>query len=916
MDWIRTLLSRCAAALRPPQKLDTDLDEELLTHIELATEENRKRGMREDEARTAALRSFGGVTQTRERYRIQRGLSFLETLLGDVRYAARQLRKHPGFTTTALLTLGLGIGANAAIFTLVHATLLQDLPVPHPEQLIRVGDDHGGGISWFSTRMYDQLRNNTPEFQELAAMQATSPDNSWLTLHRQGAAELPHGEVSEWVSGNYFAMMGITPAAGRLLQPADDIAGAPMVAVMSDSMWQREYGGDPTIVGSLFIINTHPVTIVGIAPKQFYGDRITPYPTDLFVPLSTEPLLGEDDYTHSPGTQWLYILGRLKPGVSLGPLQAKMHAELLPLLHQLPHDSAAPGREQRIKHFHLSLTPGHSGIAAMARDLVAGLHLLMWISGLVLLIACANIANLVLARGLARNGEISVRVALGAARARIVRQMLTESILLSCMGGVVGVAIAYLASTMMLRLAFPHAEFSPIHATPSPQVLGFAFGVSLLTGLLFGTAPAWATSHAQPAQALRRSNRTSSSHASLLQRSLVVLQAALSVILLIGAGLLAKSLLYLQHQNFGIQVEHRVVVRLNAQNAGYTPEQLQPLYDRMRATMLSLPGVTKAGMALFAPLDGDNWESDVVLQGQPQPGPNDDIHSSWDRVSPELFDTIGQHLVRGRNLLPTDTAHSPGVAVVNRAFVKRFFPRGDDPLGKHFGMGGRKSTADWQIVGVVENAKYQYPHEEQQPMFFLPLLQRAKSDPKSGDVSSLYIGSIILATTGPLPGLERQVRQALEEINPNLNVNNYETLAAQIGDRLSQEKLVSRLTLLFGLLALLLAAVGLYGVTAYTVAQRRSEIGIRMALGAERRGIVRMVLQGALLQAGLGLLIGVPVALLCARYLQSQLFEVTRADPGVLTAAIAILALAACVAAILPAKRAASIDAAQALRSE
>ena len=913
MEWIRVLLSRCAALLHH-RELDADLDEELLTHIELATEENRKRGMPEEEARTAALRSFGGVTQTRERYRVTRGLSFLESLVGDVRYAARQLRKHPGFTVTALLTLALGIGANAAIFTLIHATLLQDLPVPHPEQLVRVGDGHRDGISYFSTQMYDQLRKNAPEFEELAAMQAYSPDNSWLTLHRQGAAELPHGEVSEWVSGNYFAMMGITPAAGRLLQPADDLAGAPMVAVMSDSMWQREYAGDPSIVGSVFTINTHPVTIVGIAPKPFYGDRITAYPPDLFVPLSTEPLLGESDFTHNPAEQWLYILGRIKPGVALAPLQAKMRAELVPLLYQLPYYSN--GREERIKHSHLSLTPGHSGIAVMAKDMVAGLHLLMWISGLVLLIACANIANLVLARGLARNGEISVRVALGAARNRIVRQMLTESVLLSCMGGVVGVAIAYLVSAMMLRLAFPHAEFSPIHATPSPQVLGFAFGVSLLTGLLFGMAPAWATSHAQPAHALRRSNRTSSGHASLLQRSLVVLQAGLSVILLIGAGLLARSLINLQHQNFGIEVEHRVVVRLNAQNAGYTTEQLQPLYDRMRAAMLSLPGVTKAGMVLYAPLDGDDWESDVVVQGQPQPAPNDDVRSSWDRVSPELFDAIGQHLVRGRNILPTDTAHSPGVAVVNRAFVKRFFPRGEDPIGQHFGMGDRKSAADWQIVGVVENAKYQYPHEEQRPMFFLPLLQRAKSDTKSSDVSSLYIGSIILVTTGPIPGLEHQVRQALEEINPNLNVNNYETLEAQIGDRLSQEKLVARLTLLFGLLALTLAAVGLYGVTAYTVAQRGSEIGIRMALGAERGDIVRMVLQGAILQAGLGLLIGVPVALLCARYVQSQLFEVTGRDPGVLTAAIAALALAACAAAILPAKRAATIDPAKALRSE
>ena len=914
MNWIWTLLSRCAALI-DRQQLDAELDEELLAHIDLATEENRKRGMLEEEARTQALRSFGGLAQTREHYRAQRSLPSVESFLGDARFAARQLRKHPGFLVTALLTLGLGIGANTAIFTLTHATLLQDLPVPHPEQLIRVGDNRRDGIWGFSTQMYDQLRKNTPEFQELAAMQV-SLDNSWLTFHRQGTDELPHGEVSEWVSGNYFAMMGIAPAAGRLLQPADDIAGAPMTAVMSESMWERQYARDPAILGSTFIINTHPVTIVGITPKLFYGDRITAYPPDLFLPLSTESLLGEDDFTHNPAIQWLYVLGRVKPGVALPPLQAKMYAELVPLLSQLPSYSFLPGGVERIKHVRLSLTPGHSGISVLGKDMVTGLRLLMWISALVLLIACANIANLVLARGLARNGEISVRVALGAARVRIVRQMLTESVLLSCMGGAVGVVIAYSLSAMMLRLAFPHALYSPIRATPSPQVLGFAFAVSLVTGLLFGLAPAWATSHAEPAHALRRSSRSTSGHVSPLQRSLVVLQAGLSVILLIGAGLLSRSLLKLQHQDFGFAVNHRIVVRLNTQNAGYTIEQLQPLYDRMRARMLSLPGVTRLGMALFAPLDGDGYSSDVVVEGKPQPGPNDNIRSSWDKVSPELFDALGQHLLRGRNLLPTDTAHSPGVAVVNRAFVQRFFPNGEDPIGRHFGMGNRRSVTDWQIVGVVENAKYQYPREKQEPMFFLPLLQRAKSGADLSDVSSLYIGSIILVTTGPTPGLEHEVRQALEEINPNLNVNNYETLEAQIGDRLSQEKLVARLTLLFGLLALALAAIGLYGVTAYTVAQRRSEIGIRMALGAERGDIIRMVLQGAAMQTGLGLLVGVPVALLCAHYLRSQLFEVAEGDPLVLTAAIAALAVAACTAAALPARRAATIDAAKALRSE
>jgi macrolide transport system ATP-binding/permease protein len=896
---------------------DTELDAELETHLQMHIEDALRAGLNPKEARRRALIGLGGLEQTKTAYRAQRGLPFLESLVRDVHYAARQLGKRPGFTITAVLTLALGIGANAAIFTLIHATLLQDLPVPHPEQLIRVGDDHRGGISRFSTQMYNQLRKNTTAFQQLAAMQA-SIDNSWLTLHRQGVAEIPHGEVSEWVSGNYFTMMGITPALGRLLQPADDAEGAPMAAVMSYSMWQREYAGDPAIVGSVFVINTHPVTVVGIAPKEFFGDRITAYPTDLFVPLSTEPLLGEADFTHDPRVQWLNILGRIRPGMALGPLREKMRALLIPSLEALPYYSNAAGREGLRKSVRLSLTPGNSGIAVMAKDMVAGLHLLMWISGLVLLIACANIANLVLARGLARSGEISVRVALGAARMRIVRQMLTESVLLSCIGGVAGLAVAYAVSAMMLKLAFPRAEFSPIRATPSPQVLGFAFGVSLLTGLLFGVAPAWVTSRAQPADVLRRSTRTSSSHASVLQRSLVVLQASLSLILLIGAGLLTKSLLNLQRQNFGIQVEERVVVRLNAQNAGYTTEQLPPLYDQMRARMLSLPGVTKAGMALYTPLDGDDWRDDVVVQGRPAPALHDEIRSSWDRVSPEFFDTIGQPIVRGRNILATDTANSPGVAVVNQAFVRRFFPHGEEPIGQHFGTGNLKSAGDWEIVGVVANAKYDNPREEPQPMFFLPLLQRARSETKqefAGETSSLYIGSIILVAKGPKPELEQQVRQTLQDLNPNLNVNNYETLEEQIGDRLSQEKLLARLTLLFGLLALILAGVGLYGVTAYSVAQRVSEIGVRMALGAGRRDVVWMVLRGTMLQAGLGLAIGVPVALLCVRYVRAQLFEVAGGDLGVFTTAIAILTFAACAAGILPARRAARIDPVKALRS-
>ncbi len=463
----------------------------------------------------------------------------------DVRFALRQLRNAPGFAATAVLTLALGIGANAAIFTLIHAMLLQELPVPHPEQLVRVGDRPDccvwggrapqGDFSIFSTELYDTLRKNTTEFEELAATQAGTGMGSF-TVRRQGVTDAPRPEMGHFVSWYFLRMFQIAPAAGRLLQPSDDVEGAPAAAVMSYATWQRDYGQDPSVVGSVFVINTHPVTVVGVAATDFYGDRVDPDPPDFYAPLATEPVLGSGDFTHNPRNRWLYILGRIKPGVALQPLQAKMSALLLQPMSAMPYYSDADG-QGLLKNIHVVLTPGNRGIADLPPDIEAGLRLLMEIAGLVLLIACANIANLVLARGMARRAEVSVRVALGASRTRLLRQMLTESVLLSCIGGVVGLAVAYLGTSVILSLAFPHARASSIQATPSVEVLGFAFGLSLLTGLLFGIAPAWITSHANPADALRGSGRTAGGSASLLQRSLVVLQAALSLVLLVGAGL-------------------------------------------------------------------------------------------------------------------------------------------------------------------------------------------------------------------------------------------------------------------------------------------------------------------------------------------------------------------------------------------
>ena len=850
----------------------------------------------------------------------------MNRLMQDVTYALRQLRKAPGFTITAIVTLALGIGANAAIFTLVHAVLLKNLPVVDPNMLVRVGDKDdccvNGGIpdgndySIFASELYTHLRDNTSEFENLAAMQA-GIGYGGITARSSRPGDLPKAARGEMVTGNYFQVFGLTPYAGRLIAPGDDVIGAPMGVVMSYQTWQRDYAGDPSVVRSTFVLNTYPVTILGITPPGFYGDRMTDTPPDFYIPMALEPQLGPAHPTTlipRRGANWLYLLGRVKPGTDLKQLQAKMSASLRNYLATLPLYQRKDV-EKFLAESHVVLTPGGAGIENMQQEFGTGLKLLITVSALVLLIACANIANLVLVRGMARRAETSIRMALGAQRGRLIRQMLTESVVLSCLGGIAGLAVAYSGSRLLLAMAFPDAHNLPIDASPTPVVLAFAFVLSLLTGLIFGVAPAWVTSHSQPAEALRGSNRSTNDRSGWVQRSLVILQAALSLVLLVGAGLMAKSLNKLENQDFGVVTDNRVVAHFSPENSGYKPEQLQALYDKIDQDMHALPGVEKASLSLYTPLEGNNWGEGVSIQGRPEPGPNSNTGASWLRVGPEYFDIVGHRVLRGRGVTVHDTATSTPVVVVNEAFVKKFFPKGENPIGMHFGVSGVESSSDWEIVGVVSDIKYNNLRRPTRAMYFRPLLQVAHTKPED-DTRSLYAGAIMLQTKGSVEGLESQMRRTLANINPNLTVTRFDTFAGQIHGQFNQERLIARLTLMFGLLALILAAVGLYGVTAYSVARRTPEIGVRMALGANRGSVVAMVLREAMMQAGIGLAIGIPVAWMCARFVQSQLYNVGGHDAAVLTGAVAVLAFAACVAGLIPAQRAASTDPAKALRTE
>jgi len=843
----------------------------------------------------------------------------LSTLLQDLRFALRQLRKTPGFTTTAVLTLALGIGGNAAVFTLVHAVLLRNLPVADPKTLVKLGDEamccvgyghrDDGDYALFSTAVYEHLKKNAPEFEELAAMQAGFGYRP-IVIRRGGTQENARSVTGEFVSGNYFRTFGLAPQAGRLLSDEDDIPGAPFTAVMSYETWKNGYSGDPTVVGSTFFVNTKPVVITGIAPEHFYGDRVISTPPDFYLPIESMPPLANVPYVHDPDGNWLYMIGRLKPGVSRSQLQAKLSTLLRQVL-ATTRTYSSKDEQPALARAHLVLTPGGAGIQAIQEQYSSHLQLLMWTAGLVLLIACANVANLLLARGMGRKAEMSVRTALGAGRTRIVRQLLTESLLLAGLGGLAGIVLAYVGTQMLLALAFPDAKSLPIHASPSATVLGFACGLSLLTGVLFGVAPASIAAQAEPADALRSGTRATGG-ASLLQRGLVVAQAALSLVLLVGAGLFSQSLSKLQHADLKLESKNRYIVHFNPQAAGYSQRQLGDLYRSIEDQFHAIAGVEKVGICSYTPMEDNNNGWDVDVEGKP------DLHlgASNIRVGPEYFDSVGTHVLMGRSIGIQDTATSPTVAVVNETFVKKWFQPGENPIGRHFGA-GRKHIHDYEIIGVVEDTVYTNVRWNGHLMYFMPLLQRPASDenPIAND-DSLYVGAFVVKTSQPMPQMETLARRTLSQINPNLAVVRFQTLDAQIADQFTYDRMLARLTMLFGALALLLATVGLYGVSAYTVARRTAEIGIRMALGAERGKVTAMILRGALVQAILGLAVGVPIAWLCVRFVESQLYQIKGINAVVLLSSVLTLVVAASMAGWIPARRAASIDPAKALRTE
>ena len=835
-------------------------------------------------------------------------------MLQDLRYGLRMLLKRPGFTLIAVLSLALGIGANTAIFSLLDAVLLRTLPVREPQQLVLFGSgkDQGVSISFpdqscdlFSYPFYRQVEQRNDLFSGVAGLMSIT----W-TVHGFVNADQAGNEIEKMqvqlVSGSYFPVLSVNAILGRVLTEADDqTPGGHPVAVVSYAWWQRRFGADPSAIGKTITIDNVAYAIVGVAPKEFFGTTVGTTP-DLWVPLAMEKQLPpmHFDGRNDDAFQSLNLIARLRDGVSADQASTAINLLFKQWLGGLESKLPPDKKQQNIQNAKIELTPVARGLSTLREQFSLSLKVLMGVVVLVLLIASANVANLLLAHSAARSREFAVRMALGAGRLRLVRQLFTESALLALLGGLVGVILAWWGSRLLLVMASDGPEAVPVDVTLNLRILGFTFGVSALCAIGFGIAPALRASRTEPNTSLKGGKSSASTLLrSPLGKTFVVAQVALSLLLLIAAGLFVRTLINLQSIPSGFSQENAVLLQVDASATGYKADdpKFPALLNEVEGKVKAVPGVQAASFA-FTVFNQGFWTGIAHRRGDNIPeGQSRVIRNNI--VGPDFFVAMGIPFIQGRSFGPEDTTKSQKVAVVSESLARRFFPDGS-PIGKRFGI-GRETPEDIEVIGVVKDAKYGNLKEEFRPMAFYPYTQVPD-----------MLGNFVVRFSGPASAVVPQIRQAIKQTNRNLPIDDVVSLSDHIGRSLVQQKLVARLASFFGLLALLLACVGLYGVMSYGVARRTNEIGIRMALGARGLSVLWLVLREALLLVAIGLVIGLVAARALTKTAASLLYELQPNDPLTIALATLLLATVALLAGYFPARRAARVDPMVALRDE
>jgi len=897
---VRSFIQRFAAAFHK-RRSDHELEVEFDSHVRMATEENVRRGMIPEEARRLALIESGGIESAKETYRERRGLPLFETTLQDIRFGVRLLLKTPLITGVALLSLALGIGANTAIFSVIDAVMLRLLPVQNPEQLVQIkfkspmSQDPSSSVT---NPIWEQVRDHQDVFSGVFAWSPRSFDLA------NGGEENDINGI--YASGDYFNVLGVRPAAGRLLAPPDDVRRCPGVAVLGYGFWQSRYAGAQSAIGSSIRLNGHYFPIVGVSQRGFSGmDVGTPF--DVAIPICAAAILGRS--LDMRGAWWLSMIGRLKPGANIAQAQARMKVLSAPLFGAVvPQDWSAQSQDIFRKDTFL-LSPASTGVLDGIREQYGQpLEILMLVVGLVLLIACANIASLLLARSAARQKEIAVRLSLGASRTRLIRQVLTESVVLSGAGAVLGVFFARWGSALLVRFVSTDQNQVFLDLKIDGHVLAFTIAIAVLCGVLFGILPALRSTRLEAISAMKEgSAQTSGGRAhSASARWIVAVQVALSLILLIGAGLFIRTFTNLMTLYAGFDPNNVLLTETNVHSAGLPEPALTPLYGQMLAKLQALPGVVSASQCLLYPLSsGDEWNFEVSAPGyQPPNGVEPLVYLNW--VTPGYFSTMRTPLLQGRVFATRDSANSTRVVVINQLLADTYF-RGQDPIGKHIQLGGPEiGDKPLEIIGVVQNAKRDSLDQDFLSTAYVPLAQ----------VHNVREDTTFEIRTATTPGaLIPAVRDAVASVNKSASLE-FSTLKQQADDSVLQEHLMAVLSGFFGGLALLLTAIGLYGVMAYAVTQRTQEIGIRMALGAQQVSILRLVMRDAAIVLAVGVSAGILGSVWITRLVRQLLFGVKPIDPWSLALAVAALVCVFFVASYVPARRAMRVDPMIALRYE